>query len=112
MLDRQKEPEKKHYLITVNVFDNMRLHCYLMCRDDVWLYVAHEQLIEEAEKLNKDFFPVILQTNLRHAADVVRDYLRKNMPNTQNLDNAKDHHIVVWTMPTADPFDETLMALH
>jgi hypothetical protein len=106
----------KHYLMTVEMFfggPGLHVHGYLMCDNKKAVAIALDRLVEQAEKLlNRPVPMCVLQTELTTGSDIVRDFLRKMMSDTTNLDNATRYHFCAWTMPTDHPDDAKLMALH
>lgn len=111
MLDRPRQA--KHYLITVEMFfADVHVHGYIMCHDQDFLDVALNRIVDEAEKALGKHPTMILQTELTTGVETVREIVRKYNPDTWKLDNAVDHYLGAWLMPTANPDDKILMDLH
>jgi hypothetical protein len=103
---------KKHYLISLSVGSDLRMHCYLMCKEERFWHAIAEALVERAESMGFRPLPIVLSTLLsdRKSVDVVRKVLSEDEDTRQNLEHAKDYHCVVFLMGA--PHDDCLMDLH
>jgi hypothetical protein len=118
--------QRHHYLLTYELFPGrLRMHAYLMVvtpdkqRARECLDHALERLIDEGDKFAektgfKILAPIILSTDLTTGADVVREIVMRNFPQTKkNMTTAKEVHFTVWCWaPETSPDDAKLMELH
>ncbi len=105
----------KHYLLTVQIASNARMHCYLMTDDERQAHAAADRLLTEAEKTGSDYplLSVVLMTSLSTGVELVREIISARSAEVKRLlQTATDFHVSMWMMGDDDPDDARLMALH
>jgi hypothetical protein len=107
----------KHYLLTIDTYTDLRLHCYLISDDPRRTTAAADKMIKLAEDRKIPLLMIVLETELSPTKDKAElEFIRgiiSRMPEAkQGLRTATDFHITVWGMQKGDPDDARLMELH
>jgi hypothetical protein len=96
----------KHYLLTLDVGPQIRMHAYLMCDDKRYVETIINQMIDKAEELGLRPFPVGLATELSTGVDMVRKKVSElSQEAKHNFETATDFHFSMWLGSTNDPDD-------
>lgn len=116
----KRRRELNHYLITVSVFSDAHLHCYLMTDEgQTAATAAGEHMLDLAEAKG---WPVLIQMILvtklatdggmpdQKSIDIVRKIICEHELVRRKLETETDYHCTIWMMRAAD--DEELMRLH
>lgn len=107
----------KHYLLTIDVDQSMRMHGYLMCSNNKRKRLTERlthQMLNTIEQQGLGLkLPIVLMTELSTGVDLVREVLCQCDPRTDEmLQEATNFHCSIWMMSTNHPDDGRLMQLH
>jgi hypothetical protein len=106
-------PEITHYLLTLELRSQMRMHCYLMCDDKRYVESIINQMVDKAKELGFQPFGIGLATKLSTGIDLVRKIVGERSSEAKHcIETATDFHFSMWLERANDPDDKRLMALH
>jgi hypothetical protein len=105
----------KHFLLTIQIAGNERLHCYLATDDRRDTIDAAARMLSEAEKAGviDPLSSAVLVTPLSADVGAVRKIVASRSAEAKRLLNAAtDFHFSIFATAEGDPADALLLAMH
>lgn len=105
--------ELEHYLVTLYLSEGY-MHAYIMTNDHRQVLAVVDRMMKKVEENGGTLFmPIVLETRLGTAADIVREIVSRNMPEAaETMAKATDCHFTAFIMNDAHPDNAALMELH